>query len=372
MKKRFFASIIAALLCAAVLCGCAERIEDVSVFPVGDTINSGHGSTSSASGGTTGSTPVYVYNPGGYYDSSDSSGSESSSSSDGGQSSSPAPQPVQPVQPVQSSEIIVDPDPEPDPDPIVYASLLENYRAKWGYNQLTTKQKKAYERLYIAAGDYDTSELDLSDLDMITDDLYLAYWAFDHDNPQFLELGSGYQMKYSKTGGRQVVAGVTIIFERSPVSVSQSKFDRIANEVIEEANTKATDYDKLLFIHDWIVDNTVYTYTDSAHEYEADGVVVYGEAVCEGYAKAFMYFAQSVGIDCVCVIGKAKGEQHMWNLVKLYGCWYNVDATWDDPKMSDGSDVLRHTYFLLSDADIGETHTVQEIFTLPSAPNTYV
>ena len=269
----------------------------------------------------------------------------------------------------ESSKITENPEPE---EPYTYTSGLDNYRAKWGYNHISPSQQRLYERFYKAAENYEIEEIELESYDVTTDDVSKAYWAFDHDNPQFLWLGSGYHVKHTKLGARQPAVGITIDFGRSPDTVPQAEFDSIAEEVLAEAAEEATDYDKLRFIHDWIVDNTVYTYTDAKYEYEADGAVVCQKAVCEGYAKAFMYFAQSLGIECVCVIGRANSEDHMWNLVKLYGEWYHVDVTWDDPQTSGGDGALLHTYFLVSDADIKEDHRIEVIFELPEARNTYV
>lgn len=271
------------------------------------------------------------------------------------------------------SEIIVtfsEPEIDDPPEIYTYDSLLENYRAKWGYNQLNAKQQKVYERLYKASEKRGGAEVNVQDLGVKTDDIDLAYWAFDYDNPQFLELGSGYQMKVLANNKTSVIS-VIILFGRTPAEVQNSLFEAFADDIIAEAAEQPTDYEKLLYIHDRIVDNTVYTDTGALYEREADGPLVYGKAVCEGYAKAFMYLAQSLGFDCVCVIGTANGEEHMWNKVKLYGEWYNVDATWDDPVRSDGTNVLRHNYFLISDYDISDTHETEEIIPVPSAQNTY-
>lgn len=371
MKNRFFASTLAAALCAVTLCGCADKITDVPV-------SSNVGSSSSSSGYQIPSFSQILQPKPESSEAVSSPAYSSTVSSSVPPLSSPEPSSSAVViLPKSSSSTIpesssFEPSPVVIPDPVYgNVSILENYRDKWGYNHINSKQQKVYEKLYAASEKYDTSEIVVSELGVVTDDIYVAYWAFDHDNPQFLELGSGYQMKISGADKRTVM-GVSILFGRSPSKISHSEFDRVAKDVVSQAADEPTDYDKLLFIHDWLVNNTVYTSNNKYYEYEADGPVVHKKAVCEGYAKAFMYFAQSVGIECVCVIGKANDEQHMWNMVNLYGCWYHVDVTWDDPKTSNGSNVLRHNYFLLSDRDIGETHKIEEIFSLPSAPNTYV
>ena len=227
-----------------------------------------------------------------------------------------------------------------------------------------------YGRLYEAAGKV-SAECDISDLGVSADDIYSAYWAFDYDNPQFLELGSGYSYSYSITNGQKLMKTVKIDYSRKSSDVPQSKFESTARDVLAAAKAQPNDYERLKYVHDWIVNNTVYLKGDTYYESEADGPVIYGKAICEGYSKAFMYFAQSMGFDCVCVIGGAGGVDHMWNMVKLDGQWYNVDVTWDDPVMSDGSQTLRYNYFLISDSELRRDHSVGSPFALPTAPNSY-
>ena len=212
---------------------------------------------------------------------------------------------------------------------------------------------------------------DISDLGLTADDIFTAYWAFDYDNPQFLELGSGYRYSYTESGSVVKMVGITIEYGRTSGNVPQSDFDRIAQGVLANARAKSSDYDKLKYFHDWIINNTAYIKADTLYESEADGPVVYGKAICEGYAKAFMYFAQSLGFECVCAIGRADGVDHMWNMVKLNGNWYHVDTTWDDPVRSDGVQTLRYDYFLLSDSEIRRDHSFASPFTLPAAPYSY-
>lgn len=250
------------------------------------------------------------------------------------------------------------------------ASILNDYAKKWGYNQLTASQKKAYARIYSMA-DYTGESASLSDLGIKTSELEKIYWAFDYDNPQFLALGSGFGYSYNSATKQAISISITYGRSKSEISAIQKQFDSTAQSVIAKAKTYSSDYDRLKYIHDWVVSNTDYISSGPAYKSEADGPIVYGKALCEGYSKAFMYLAQSMGYECVCIVGKANGGAHMWNMVKIGNRWYHVDTTFDDPIMSDGSRVVRHTYFLVSDSAIKRTHTISNPFAVPSAPVSY-
>lgn len=252
------------------------------------------------------------------------------------------------------------------PETPATVSVLENYSTKWYYNQLNANQKKAYARIYDLAKNVGSS-VSLSDLNITFDEFGEVYWAFDYDNPQFLELGNGYG--YSYYPGQNRVLNAEIKYGRSKNAMSSIKntFQSTTSKVISEASKKTSDYDKLLYIHDWIVNNTEYNAYGPAYKSEADGPVVYGEALCEGYSKAFMYMAQSLGFQCICVVGGS----HMWNMVKLGNDWYHVDTTFDDPIMSDGSRVCRHDYFLVSTSAIRYNHTIDNPLAVPSAVKDY-
>lgn len=57
------------------------------------------------------------------------------------------------------------------------------------------------------------------------------------------------------------------------------------------------------------------------------------KCVCAGYADILRNALAMVGIEAQYVSGKASGEAHAWNKVKLDGIWYNTDLTWDAAKI---------------------------------------
>ena len=252
----------------------------------------------------------------------------------------------------------------------VSKSKLDNFKGKWLYGQLTSSQKAAYERIFNASKEHAAS-VDLSDLKIKENDLNKAYWACDHENPQFLANGSGYRYSYNPVTG--VIASVAIQYGRTENQIKsvETSFKNTIDSVVKAADTKINDYEKIKYIHDWIIDHTRYNKTAGAFVSEADGAVVYGKALCEGYSKAFMYLAQELGYDCICVTGDVGTEGHMWNMIKIGGQWYHVDVTHDDPIMSDGSDACFYDYFLVSTSEIRKTRTIDTDLNIPNALRSY-
>lgn len=122
--------------------------------------------------------------------------------------------------------------------------------------------------------------------------------------------------------------------------------------ILSQIPTGADDYEKLLWIHDYIIENCTYEVTaGGASAYEC---LLEGTAHCEGYTKAFAYLARELGYECVLVTGIDHTEvNHAWNQVKIGSKWYNVDVTWDD---TDDEYTQRHTYFLRSDKIFDTQH----------------
>ncbi len=126
-----------------------------------------------------------------------------------------------------------------------------------------------------------------------------------------------------------------------------------------------SDYYKILYLHDWLIDNIEYDTTyEKENIYNIYGTLKNGEAVCEGYARTFKYIIDSLGIPCVLVSGTATNssgitESHAWNYVQLDGKWYAIDITWDDPIMHNGGTAsydTKHENFLKGSNTFFQAH----------------
>lgn len=119
-----------------------------------------------------------------------------------------------------------------------------------------------------------------------------------------------------------------------------------------------SDYEKELAIHDYLVKNAKYGFLAGnarPYSYLSYGVLVSGKGVCNSYAEAMQLLLMMVDVESRIIVGTADKVDHAWNLVKLDGNWYHVDATWDDPVPDEKGRILR-TYFNITDKMMESTH----------------
>lgn len=125
-----------------------------------------------------------------------------------------------------------------------------------------------------------------------------------------------------------------------------------AREIVADAAIYRTDYEKLRYINNYLVDNCDYLAAAVKDPdrypkaFTAYGCLVEGQAVCEGYANSVQLLCEMMNIPCLKVTGTAYGGDHIWNAVYLNDKWWMLDVTFNDPiGKQDNSD--RWSYFLL-------------------------
>ncbi len=144
----------------------------------------------------------------------------------------------------------------------------------------------------------------------------------------------------------------------------EDKLNQAVEQILKKTSGK-NNYQKIQAIHDYLIDNVVYEESISKDNiYNMYGALVNKEAVCEGYAKAFKYLMDQIGVESIVVIGsatdsKGKSQNHAWNYVNINNTWYAVDVTWDDPIIIGGGIATkrhRYKYFLKGSATMNKDH----------------
>lgn len=139
----------------------------------------------------------------------------------------------------------------------------------------------------------------------------------------------------------------------------QQLFLSAADSILAGMPADGTDYEKELYLHDALVKHVTYN-DDYVEEQNAYSALVNGEAVCAGYAFALQYLLMRAGIESYYVVGTAGEDEngdpvgHAWNIARIGGTWYYVDATWDDYD----DDTPYHAYFNITTAMLEAEHTI--------------
>ena len=140
---------------------------------------------------------------------------------------------------------------------------------------------------------------------------------------------------------------ITIEVKKLYSSEDIDKINKGVDEILKELITdEMSDDDKLLKIHDYIINNTRY---DVNRDFEASntalGPLFNGKAICSGYADLMAIFLTKLNIKNF----KVSSETHAWNAVYINGEWLHLDLTWDDPVTKNSDvDTLQHDFFLVN------------------------
>ena len=216
------------------------------------------------------------------------------------------------------------------------------------------------------------------------------------DNPKYPTAITDSQMLYRVVGW-----GYKPTFDSTPESQKmKALYDEIRKVAINYVTDDMTDYMKTLIFYEWIAMHTDYDYAivenDSLEivdklDYNAfslEGVFAdadgegYGQAVCDGRAKAFVILCGLEDITAIRITGQAQvggtSEGHAWNKVLIDAdgdCvkeWYLCDTTWSDRSSADDKvERLNKQYFLVTDAYVSATHIPDDEAYNPSCTSTF-
>ena len=109
-------------------------------------------------------------------------------------------------------------------------------------------------------------------------------------------------------------------------------------------------FEKIRLFHDYLARINSYD-EDMANTMESNynsdsaiGALFEGKAICSGYTDAMSLFLDILGIENY----RVATDKHVWNALKVNNKWYHIDLTWDDPIVSDGSNMILEDYFMIS------------------------
>lgn len=211
---------------------------------------------------------------------------------------------------------------------------------RYPYQQLSSKEKQLYAALYYGIADYqETIELPGTFTDREYEKVYLLITM---QEPQFFYLDPTYQLSEIMTE-----AHINYRVPQDRAEALTEKLEIKADSMLDRLSPTQSEAQRLLMLHDLLAANCEY-----GESFDSDnicGSLLQGTALCEGYAKAFLYLTRRAGLEAMCVTGKTdRGELHAWNIAAIGGSYCHVDVTWDDD--SRYGDCCSHACFGMPDS----------------------
>lgn len=149
------------------------------------------------------------------------------------------------------------------------------------------------------------------------------------------------------------------LFDKGKVREHQKAMNARVEKLARMAQKAGSEWDKEQFIHDFICQNVHYDKLKKPYSHEIIGPLGQGVGVCEGIAKSVKVLCDAVGIWCMIAVSEANPKKgikyrHAWNIVRINGVYYHLDATFDNTLGH--QELLRYDYFNLNDSRLFRDH----------------
>lgn len=213
------------------------------------------------------------------------------------------------------------------------------------------------------------SELDVSAYHVPTEELKTAMSHFFFTHPELFYLATSYRISSVQGSGVASKVEFTYLYGADEIPAMKQTYEQELQKIVAGVPTDGSEFDKVLYLHDYLVQNFSYDYEGFRAEKNGGSAQAIRDTynfftqkrgVCQAYMLALIATTREVGIECLPVVSDSMN--HAWNLVKLDGQWYHIDVTWDDAGGEESAvypSYISYSYFLLSGEALynsGRTH----------------
>lgn len=229
------------------------------------------------------------------------------------------------------------PDPGEQADPAQEESFLGQEVFPYAYESLSDDEKKWYREIESLLGSFgEKTELDESALENldgaeVDDAVDRIFRCVLEDRPEIFYVDGYSSTKYMR--GEKIVSVEffgSYTMDRDTALERREEIEEGARAILAGIGEEASEYEKVKYVYEAIICGTDYD-LDAPDNQNIYSVFVNRRSVCQGYAKAAQYLLNRLGVESTLVLGTVEtGEGHAWNLVKIDGEYYYLDATWGD------------------------------------------
>ena len=185
--------------------------------------------------------------------------------------------------------------------------------------------------------------------------LYNIFFQLRLDHPEIF-WATGFKYRYYENSGNLIFLP-EYLFEKANIQEHQKAMASRVEKLVRPAKSMS-ELEKEKYVHDFICQNVRYDKLKKSYSHEIIGPLGQGVGVCEGIAKSVKVLLDALGVwnvIAICGNNPEKGikYRHTWNIVKIGGTYYHLDATFDN---SLGDEEIRYDYFNLDDKNIFRDH----------------
>ena len=224
------------------------------------------------------------------------------------------------------------------------------------YNHMNKAQQAAYHSILSGVKNL-ADEFQIPALE--GEELYNVFFQMRLDHPEIFWVSS-YKYRYYKDSPNLIFIP-EYLFDKKKICEHQKAMTARVEKLIRPAQ-KLSEWEKEKYVHDFICENIRYDKLKKSYSHEIIGPLGQGVGVCEGLAKAVKVLLDALGVWCVIAICGNNPEKgikyrHTWNIVKIGGTYYHLDATFDNTLGKDReTSEIRYDYFNLDDSQIFRDH----------------
>ena len=257
---------------------------------------------------------------------------------------------------------------------------LQSKQADFYYNHLSENQKSIYSAIAKGVNKLDediiVSKYNIESVEQVKIDTKEAVDAFLCDHPEVFYMNSQYAISLT-----QSILGEVLkiqldysVTDKNDLENDINKMDLLIETVVTTVQGMS-EYEKELFIHDFLAKNIKYYEYDKTKDtipnicHTSYAGLVNSEAVCDGISKTFQMILDRIGIENYIVTGTIDSTPHAWNLLKIENEWVHVDITSNKYIKDENGKTIEavHTYFNVSTEFVKKTHTIYKEEILPIA-----
>ena len=197
------------------------------------------------------------------------------------------------------------------------------------YNHMNKAQQAAYHSILSGVKNL-ADEFQIPALE--GEELYNVFFQMRLDHPEIFWVSS-YKYRYYKDSPNLIFIP-EYLFDKKKICEHQKAMTARVEKLIRPAQ-KLSEWEKEKYVHDFICENIRYDKLKKSYSHEIIGPLGQGVGVCEGIAKAVKVLLDALGVWCVIAICGNNPEKgikyrHTWNIVKIGGTYYHLDATFDN------------------------------------------